>query len=177
MRSRESAIDIGLPELAELVDHWRIPTVPIASQGVPPHITLLYPWRSAPLQPADLHDVAAAVMDIAPFTLTFQRVGRFPGALFLSPEPEGIVRGLTRRLVHAFPETPPYGGQFGSDPTPHLTIALAETEEELNRLQADILVRLEPLFPLRVPVHTLCVEEEGIGGTWQVVATIELIGS
>ena len=176
MRPRESAIDIGLPELAELVDQWRMPTVPVASQGVPPHITLLYPWRPAPLQPGDIHDVATAVAGIAPFTLTFQQVGRFPGALFLTPEPEGLVRRLSRQLVQAFPETPPYGGQFGSDPTPHLTIALAETEEELNRLQADIIARLEPLFPLLVSVHALSLEEEVANGMWQVSATIELMG-
>ena len=176
MRPRETAIDISLPELAELVNHWRLPTVPVASQGIPPHITLLYPWQPVPVQPADLHAVAAAVMDIAPFTLTFQQVGRFPGALFLCPEPEGMVRHLTQRIVRAFPETPPYGGQFGSDPTPHLTVALAETEEELDRLQADILVRLEPLFPLRIPVQALTVEEEGIDDTWHIVSTIQLKG-
>ncbi len=113
-------------------------------------------------------------MNIPPFTLTFQQVRRFPGVLFLSPEPEEMVRRLTQRLVQAFPETPPYGGQVGSDPTPHLTVARAETEEDLNRLQAEILVRLQPLFPVRIPVQTLSVEEEGIDGTWQVVATIEL---
>jgi 2'-5' RNA ligase len=177
MRPRESAIDIGLPELAELVDHWRMPTVPVASQGVPPHITLLYPWRPAPLHPEDLHDVAAAVAGVAPFTLTFQQVGHFPGALFLSPEPEGVLRNLTRRLVRAFPETPPYGGQFGADPTPHLTIALAETEAELNRLETEIRACLEPRFPLQVPVHALSLEEEGTDGTWQIWATIELSGS
>jgi 2'-5' RNA ligase len=176
MRPRESAIDICLPELAELVDHWRLPTVPVASQGVPPHVTLLYPWRPAPVPSADMHKATRAVLDINPFTLTFQRVGRFPGALFLCPEPESMVRRLTQRLMHAFPETPPYGGQFGADPTPHLTVALAETEEELNRLQADILARLEPLFPLRVPIEELSVEEEGPDGTWQIVATIELNG-
>ena len=110
------------------------------------------------------------------FALTFQRVGRFPGALFLCPEPESMVRRLTQRLVQSFPETPPYGGQFGADPTPHLTIARAETEKELNRLQADILARLEPLFPLRVAVKELSVEEEWTDGTWQIVATIELAG-
>jgi hypothetical protein len=88
-----------------------------------------------------------------------------------------MVRRLTRRLAQAFPETPPYGGQFGADPTPHLTIALAETEEELHRLQADILVCLEPLFPLHIPVHALSLEEEGTDGTWQIVATVELMGS
>jgi hypothetical protein len=44
MRPRETAIGISLPELAELLDLWRMATVPVASNGIPPHITLLYPW-------------------------------------------------------------------------------------------------------------------------------------
>jgi 2'-5' RNA ligase len=147
MPIRESAIDICVPELGELIDQWRMPTVAIASLGVPPHITLLYPWHPAPLHSEDLRQVAAAVAGTAPFMVTFRQVGRFPGALFLAPEPEDMVRTVIRRLVQAFPETPPYGGQFGSDPTPHLTIAKASNEEDLDRLQEAVLARLEPLFP------------------------------
>lgn len=177
MRMRESAIDICLPELAELLDQWRVPTIPITSQGVPPHITLLYPWRPAPLQPTDLNEAAVAVAGLAPFTVTFRHIGRFHGALILSPEPEDVLRTLIQRLVRAFPETPPYGGQFGADFTPHLTVAKAATEAELTGLQADMLARLESQLPLRLPVHALCIHEEGTDGTWQVSSTIELTGS
>lgn len=175
MRVRESAIDICLPELAALIDQWRLPTVPIASQNVPPHITLLYPWRPAPLHPEDCRAMAAAVAGTPPFVVTFQHLGRFPGALFLAPTPEDVLRALTQRLVRAFPETPPYGGQFGSDPTPHLTIAKAATEGELDRLEAAVSARLEPLFPLSFQVRALSIEEEGPDGFWQVSSTIELI--
>lgn len=176
MSKRESAIDICLPELGALLDQWRLSTVPVAMQGVPPHITLLYPWRAAPLQPADRHEAAAAVAGMAPFLVTFRRIERFPGALYLSAEPEDVLRALIRRLVRAFPETPPYGGQFGSDPMPHLTLAKATSEEELSRLQAEISARLEPLLPLSLPVQALSIEEEGPDGRWQVSSTIELIG-
>jgi hypothetical protein len=92
----------------------------------------------------------------------------------VAPEPAGILRSLIGRLTRAFPETPPYGGQFGSDPIPHLTIALGESEEELQRLQAEILARLQPRFPLRVSVHALSLDEEGPDGAWRAKATIEL---
>jgi 2'-5' RNA ligase len=177
MSTRESAIGISLPELTGMVDQWRLSTIPVAAQGVPPHITLLYPWRTAPLQPADLTAAAAAVAGIAPFTVTFRRVGRFPGALFLFPEPENVLRSLIQRLVKVFPETPPYGGQFGADPTPHLTIAQAATEEELSKLQAEITAGLEPRLPMSFPVHALSIEEEGPDGRWHASATIQLVGS
>jgi hypothetical protein len=174
MAMRESAIGINVPELAELVDRWRLPNVAVASLGVPPHITLLYPWRPAPLHSADVTQVAAAVGGITPFTLIFRRVERFPGALYLPPEPDVVVRTLIRRLIKEFPETPPYGGQFGSDPIPHLTIAKAATEKELDRLQVEVLAVLEPVFPLSVYVHGLTIEEEGPDGIWHGVSTIEL---
>jgi 2'-5' RNA ligase superfamily len=174
MPERESAIGINVPQLAELVDRWRLSTVAVASLGVPPHITLLYPWRPAPLLPADVTQVAAAVGGTAPFTFVFRRVERFPGALYLPPEPDDAVRTVLRRLVEAFPETPPYGGQFGSDPIPHLTVAKAATEQELDRLQAEVLTVLEPIFPLSVYVHALSIEEEGPDGNWHLVSMIEL---
>jgi 2'-5' RNA ligase superfamily len=174
MAMRESAIGINVPKLAELIDQWRLPTVAVASLGVPPHITLLYPWRPAPLQSADAAQVAAAACGITPFTLIFRRVERFPGALYLAPEPDDVVRTLIRQLVRAFPETPPYGGQFGSDPIPHLTVAEAATETELDRLQAAVLTVLEPVFPLSVYVHALSIEQEGPDGRWHLFSTIEL---
>lgn len=174
MAMRESAIGINVLQLAELVDRWRLPTVAVASLGVPPHITLLYPWRPAPLHSADVTQVAAAVDGITPFTLIFRRVERFPGALYLPPEPDDVVRTLIRQLIKGFPETPSYGGQFGSDPIPHLTIAEAAMEKELDRLQEEALTVLEPLFPLSVYVHALTIEQEGPDGIWHVFSTIEL---
>ena len=163
-----------MPQLAELLARWRLPTVAVASLGVLPHVTLLYPWRPAPLQSADVTQVAAAVDGTTPFTLIFRRVERFPAALYLPPEPDDVVRTLIRELVEAFPETPPYAGQFGSDPIPHLTIAAATTEAELDRLQEEARTVLEPLFPLSVYVHALTIEEEGSDGIWHAISTIEL---
>jgi 2'-5' RNA ligase len=124
--SRESAIDVYLPEVAGLLDRWRLPTVSVAALGVPPHITVLYPWRPAPLRPSDIAEVAAAAAEIPPFTITLSRLARFPGVLYLRPEPDVTLRALIRRLAAAFPDTPPYGGQF-PDPTPHLTVAKASS--------------------------------------------------
>jgi hypothetical protein len=139
---------------------------------------LLYPWRPAPLRSEDYNEVAAAISGIAPCTLTFRQVGRFPGALYLVPEPEDVVRALLKRLMNAFPETPPYGGQFGSDLIPHLTIALASTEEELDHLQAEIVARLQPRIPIHASVHALSIiQEVGEAGAWREFAVIPLNGS
>jgi 2'-5' RNA ligase len=174
-RTRGSAIDVCLPELAGLLDRWRVPTVAVASRGVPPHITLLYPWRPAPLRPADIAAATAAVAGSAPFTLALRRLGRFPGILFLRPEPDDALRSLIRRLAAAFPDTPPYGGRF-ADPIPHLTVATAPTEEALDRLEAEIAAGLRPALPLALAVREIALEEEGEDGGWSVCSTIALIG-
>jgi 2'-5' RNA ligase len=175
--ARESAIDVRLPELAGLVDRWRRPTVPVAARGIAPHVTLLYPWRPAPVTPADLAAARAAVAGTPPFGLTFRRLGRFAEGLvlFLCPEPEAPLRALTRRLAAAFPDTPPFGGHY-ADPIPHLTVARATTATELDRLEAEVARALAPAFPVRVTVADLAVEEEGEDGMWSVRGTLPLSG-
>ncbi|MHC4816813.1 MAG: hypothetical protein ACYTF8_01960 [Planctomycetota bacterium] len=50
----ESSVDIHLAELADLVSPWREATVEVAARGVPPHITLLYPWKPPPIETSDI---------------------------------------------------------------------------------------------------------------------------
>ena len=70
MGGRESAIGVNLLTLAPVLDRWRVATVDAARRGVPPHITLLYPWRPAPLRPSDVVEVAAALTDVPALTVT-----------------------------------------------------------------------------------------------------------
>jgi 2'-5' RNA ligase len=174
-RERESAIDVHLPELASLLDRWRIPTVAIATKGVPPHITLLYPWRPAPVQSSDIAEAEAAVAGISPFVITLRQLGRFPGVLYLCPEPDNSLRVLIKRLMAAFPDTPLYEGQF-PEPVPHLTVAKAVTEDELDRIEAKVSAALAPHLPLTLTIRNLAIEEEGSDGMWSVRTTIALKG-
>lgn len=169
----KSSIDVVFPALADLLDRWRIPTLTVASRGVLPHITLLYPWRPAPLQTADLLGVRTAVAGTRPFIVAFRQLDRFPGVLFLRPDPDDALRALTRRLVVTFPDTPPYGGQF-PDPAPHLTVAKASTEDRLDRLEEEVVACLGPLFPLVFTVREIAIQEEGDDGMWSVHSNIAL---
>lgn len=78
-----------------------------------------------------------------------------------------------RKLRAAFPETPPYGGQF-ADPTPHLTVAKATSEDELGRLEAEVATLLGPYLPLTLTIRDLAIEEEGSDGMWSVRTMIAL---
>jgi 2'-5' RNA ligase len=91
------------------------------------HLTLLSPFVTA----ADLTGpvrsrVAEVLAGHGPFTVRLATVDRFPdGIVHLVPEPAAPLRRLTADLAAAFPAYPRYGGRFGDDVRPHLTLDLA----------------------------------------------------
>jgi 2'-5' RNA ligase len=172
---RETSIDIWLPSVAPLVDRWRLATVEVAARGIPPHITLLYPWRPAPLRASDILEATAALAGVKPFTVTLGRLGRFPGVLFLWPEPDDQLRAIMRRLSLAFPDTPPYGGAI-LDPMPHLTVAKAASEAELDPLVAEVREHLGQHPPLSVTIREVVLGEEDADGRWIARASLPLGG-
>ena len=89
------------------------------------HITALGPFDPDP-SPSVLASVAAIAASTEPMTVRLAELAQFPnGIIHLVPSPGDPLRGLTARLVTAFPSHPPYGGEFGSDVQPHLTVDAA----------------------------------------------------
>ena len=123
-----TAILITVPELAPYTDRWRSvsrstarPHVPLTVL-IPPHVTVLVPWVAEPSD-ADAGRLGEALASVEPFELSFPSVCQFPdGTAWLKPEPFDTVRALLLKVFEAFPECPPYGGEF-PDPHPHLTIS------------------------------------------------------
>lgn len=109
-------VPVGVNRLRDRMD-------PSAADGVPAHITLIYPF----MPPSELKDdVRRRVEDIVaaepsfPFVLTTVR--RWPGVVYLAPEPDEPFRRLTAALAAAFPDYPPYEG-IHDEIVPHLTVA------------------------------------------------------
>ena len=85
------------------------------------HITALGPFLDDPTAD-DLAVVGDVVAEVPAFDFVLERTGEFAdGIIHLLPDPDTPFRELTRRLVTAFPQCPPYGGEF-PDPVPHLTL-------------------------------------------------------
>src|SRR5262249_43231292 len=109
----ESALIVSVPEAEPHVAHLRERYDPAARLGVPAHITLLFPFFSPERITAAVRD---EIREIASATtaFSFRLAGprRFPGVLYLAPEPLAPLVELTEALVRRFPEFPPYGGQF-----------------------------------------------------------------
>src|SRR5207253_2132826 len=66
-----------------------------------------------------------------PFEIALGETARFPGLLYLRPEPAEPLVAITEGLVRAFPEFPPYGGEF-VEIVPHVTVALAGESAALS---------------------------------------------
>lgn len=122
---------------------------PAARQGMPAHVTLVFPFAEPQaLSAEDRVRLATVFAGAAPLALTFAATGRFPGVLWLAPEPATAIVDLVMRLAEAFPDHPPYGGAFGTV-VPHLTLAQGD-EALLDRLEARIAGRLRQ--PIVAPV-------------------------
>lgn len=138
----ESALIVAVPEAEAHVHTLRQRFDPTAKQSVPAHITVLYPFM--PPERIDASVLSAIQMAVArstPFEFSLEHVGRFPDAVYLSPDPASPFVRLTQCLVRAFPDYQPYGGRFDSV-VPHLSVArgnsndIAVAEQEISNVIA-----------------------------------------
>ncbi len=139
----------------------------MASVGVPPHVTLLFPFVPVDrLGPAVRGELAEIATRVEPFEVRFARVDRFPGAVYLVPEPSAPFAGLTAAIVERFPDHPPYEGAF-DEVIPHLTL-VESTTLDLDPIAAE--ARRGLPFARRVSAMELLVED-GTGrwhGRWRI---------
>ncbi len=110
-----------------------------AGDGVPAHITVIYPFKSLELMTtADqrcLDEVAAMFNTIS---MRASRTGWFgDSVLYLAPDDPTPIALLTRHVWTAFPDFPPYGGKF-AEAVPHLTIGHDHSLDELKAAERPI---------------------------------------
>jgi 2'-5' RNA ligase len=86
---RESALVISFPELESTIGELRDALDPSARWGMPPHVTLLYPFVDPELLDDNiLERVRRALEGVAAFDVTFGELGWFGDeVLWLAPTP------------------------------------------------------------------------------------------
>lgn len=103
------------------------------------HVTALGPFAPA-LDDETARVVAEIAAQVPPFDYTLARIDTFPtGIIHLVPEPAAGFEQLTALFMEAFPQFPPYGGEF--PPAPHLTLDLVHgdvTPESTRALLGDL---------------------------------------
>jgi 2'-5' RNA ligase len=106
------------------------------------HVTVLSPFLQPPIATGAGRRVERVLRRHRAFEFELRRIDTFPnGIIHALPEPDDGFRRLTAELVAAFPQCPPYAGEF-PDPVPHLTLDLAQgevTEESVTAAVAGLL--------------------------------------
>ncbi len=163
----QSAVVVPVRAAESVVSTWRARFDPSAAQGMPAHITALYPFLPAHRLTGQvitgLRVLCAAVPAVE---LRFRRTARFPGVLYLDPEPIGWIRELTASIARNWPNTPPYGGIF-DEVIPHLTVAYSTDNRVLDEVVSHVVRSL--------PVDTTLAEARLYlfdGGRWQPEASL-----
>ena len=171
--ARGSAIvlTVGLPHTMRRI---RAAHDPMAGVGVPPHVTLLYPWvPGGDLTSALRAPLAALAASHPPFGLTLDGVGRFDDTLYLAPSPIEPIRALITDLVAAFPAHPSYGGSIVVEKlVPHVTVASGVDGSTMDRLDDS----LRGDLPIQATITSLVVIAEGEDGRWRTRWRVRLGG-
>jgi 2'-5' RNA ligase len=106
------------------LERLRRRSVADAGNGVPTHLTLLYPF----LEPGDLDaEVRRSIASVAArhgaFDYRLDRPERWPGTMYAAVEPVAPFVALQAALAAAFPAYPIYGAAAGFAFVPHVTVA------------------------------------------------------
>jgi hypothetical protein len=91
------------------------------------------------------------------FHYRLERVARFPGALYLAPEPASPFVRLTETIARAWPEAPPYGGAYDRI-VPHLTVAQPPVDQ--------VATALTTALPIAATAREAWLMLEDSGGRW-----------
>ena len=167
-----SALLAVVPEAEPYVEHLRQQYDPVASLGMPAHITLTVPFMPPDLIAESELEVLEQIFGAAaPFEFTLSEVRCFPETAYLSPSPPEPFVDLVERILARFPEYPPYGGIY-SEAVPHLTIA-----DKSARFAAEAKQIVSETLAVRGPIVALCTKVdlyEDSSGTWSPFARFKL---
>lgn len=160
----ETAIIAPLIEVAPAIDAIRLKHTKAGAEGMPAHVTLLYPFAdSALLSPRAVETAAAIIGRFRPFDVRLATLRYFDGidaVLYLAPEPSEPFVRMIDALVRAYPAYPPYGGAH-RDHIPHVTVAKGE-RTTLEPLEREVALRL----PLQARVEAASLFQRDAEQRW-----------
>jgi hypothetical protein len=156
----ETCLIVPVPAAERAVGRHRARLDPSAADGSPAHITVLSPFLQVdsvgPAERERLRELFAAADPIR-FSLT--RGARFPGFLFLAPEPGEPFVALTREVWQRWPQCPPYEGAY-DEVIAHLTVAVGDRDF------ADVERALTPLLPIAANAEEVWLIVRADSGRW-----------
>ena len=165
----ESAVLMAIAEAEPVVGRLRLAHDSVAADGIPAHVTVLYPFVPRDRLTNDVRQATTDVFSAIPaFDYRFDRVGRFGDTtVFLAPEPASAFARLTDAVHARWPEHPPYGGVFDVV-IPHLTVGDGldgPTADALEVAAGQALTRYGPVVGRATDVALMT---RGADGRWSV---------
>jgi hypothetical protein len=154
LRPPATAVVIPVPEAASVVG--------AGEPGMPPHVTLLWPFARR-LRAGHRRGLDAIAGTHAPFAFTLARVGTFPGVVYLAPEPAAPFVDLVDAITRTWPRHQPYGGAY-AEVIPHLTVPDGDPAP------------LEAVLPIRCHAREILVLSPA-GDGWCEIYRVPLRGS
>ena len=171
----QSALLLAVPAAEAAVGAHRARLDASARDGVPAHLTVLYPFLPpGEISPGVLAELTSLFAGASRFDFTLDRVRWFgESVVWLGPSDESPFRALTARAALAYPSCPPYGGEH-PDPVPHLTVGHRGQPAEL-RAAAEALGPLLPIMASATEVTLMAGPDPGRQpGRWHTVASFPL---
>jgi hypothetical protein len=105
-----------------------------------------------------------ALAECPPRRLSLRSFAMFrEGVLYLRLADDERVLSIYRAIHARFPECLPYGGKFGDNIRPHLTVGLFTDPEELDRVYAELAV--QKLY-IGFDVEQVVVKYKNDDGVW-----------
>jgi 2'-5' RNA ligase len=139
-----------------LVESWRGRTRGMRASH---HFTVLDPFVPSFLLDAEVEEaVSQILLELPPFSYDLVRLERFPGVLYLAPEPAEPFIAVIEALCRRFPNYPPYGGAHDAI-IPHVTLAQGDEPPGLAEY-------VQQRLPVRGRVEEVWLMRETPDGTW-----------
>lgn len=150
---------VAVPEAKQLYERWDGDPGRLGVPGLPPHATVLYPFMpAAQIDSSIQHDLEALAATHPPFDYALDRLGRFPGVLYVAPSPWRPFVALTQAVHARWPLHPPYGGVY-AEIVPHVTLALGKEP-------AGLAAAVRPALPIRGVARELLLLMIGEDKRW-----------
>jgi 2'-5' RNA ligase len=159
---------VPVPEVIPVLDRWS--GARVGAPGLPPHVTLLYPFLSESAIDASVEGELERLAASTPaFRYTLSHLDRFPGVLYAAPSPAALFVQLTRAVHERWPSHAPYGGAY-DEIVPHVTLA---AEEEPRGLAAAV----RELLPIHAVARELQLLVMDSAGAWHPLRRFALGGA
>lgn len=145
VRNDETALLLRVPGAEDAVARRRQQLDSAAADGIPAHVTVLYPFVPlGDLQEEDHSLLEKLFAAQQPFTIVGTHTSWFGDqVLFMQLEDPDQVQALTAQVAAAYPGYPPYAGEIVLENViPHLTVGHDHPLSELRAAEREVLARL-----------------------------------